>query len=66
MSLEKAVVSTEDMDFCLTPDCGAVFIKEGREHNCLSCKKSFCLDCKVESHVGMSCAEYRVNNTDDS
>ncbi|CAD8095160.1 unnamed protein product [Paramecium sonneborni] len=58
----KAYVEShgEDYSWCPTPDCQYVFIAgDNSQLNCPVCKKSYCLQCKIEYHNGFSCKEYQ-------
>ena len=59
-TLSLAVQADGDMHCCPTPDCNCVFVreKEVKEFKCPTCKKHYCLDCKVLWHQGQTCAEY--------
>lgn len=50
-----------DTSWCPTPGCKAVFtFDEGLDnYKCPSCKKHYCLNCKCEMHVGVTCEEYQ-------
>ena len=56
MSLSRGVDSAEDLSWCPTASCGYAFVKDSSTHNCLKCGHSYCLDCRVEMHQGISCA----------
>ena len=44
---------------CPNPDCNYYFERSGEKHyRCESCKKPYCLECKVPYHDGMTCEEY--------
>jgi hypothetical protein len=67
--LSSVVDSADDMSWCPTANCGYAFVKVGPEHYCPLCGNSYCLDCRVEMHLGMTCIEYKadkVNKEDDS
>lgn len=53
--------------WCPTAGCPAVFCFDEQLDNyrCPACKKHYCLRCKCEYHSGMTCAEYRINNSFD-
>ena len=53
------------MSWCPTPDCGFVFVFDGeKEFLCRKCKRHYCLTCKTQFHIGMSCDEYRISSSD--
>ena len=55
-----------DVTWCPTADCQYMFVYEEGDppqFNCPICFKVYCMKCKCEWHDGMSCAEYRINNT---
>lgn len=66
-TLDAAIAQDDDMWWCPTADCNYAFNwnieEDGAEFECEKCKKIYCLECKVEWHKGMTCAENRVNNT---
>lgn len=57
----------KDISYCPTPGCNYAFIHDGQpEFSCLKCSSHYCLDCRVQYHVGQSCLDYKrdkVNNT---
>ena len=50
--------------WCPTPNCPFAFIKE--ENNpkflCPLCTKTYCLNCRVEDHIGQTCQEWKISN----
>ena len=67
--ISGVIDSTDDMSWCPTANCGYAFVKEGPHHYCPLCSNSYCLDCRVEMHHGMTCTEFKVDNVnkaDDS
>jgi len=65
-TLNQVVDTHKDMAWCPTPDCKFAFIHDpaadGNQLRCPLCKVHYCLECRVEYHEGMTCAEYRVEN----
>ena len=57
-------VNASDANWCPTPGCTAAFIndKNVTEYKCRACEKHYCLVCKCEMHVGMSCKDYQKIN----
>jgi len=52
---------SEEYYTCLTPNCSNGFVGFKNEiglFNCDSCKKSYCLKCKVDYHEGKTCDEF--------
>ncbi|CAD8087024.1 unnamed protein product [Paramecium primaurelia] len=50
----------DEYSWCPTPDCKFVFVAGGNPQlDCPVCKKSYCLDCKIEYHNGFSCHEFK-------
>ncbi|CAK84222.1 unnamed protein product (macronuclear) [Paramecium tetraurelia] len=45
--------------WCPTPDCKYVFVAADAQFNCPSCKKKYCLQCKIEYHHGFTCQAYK-------
>ena len=60
--MEKNVGNTA---WCPTAGCQAVFEfdEDLDNYRCPACKKHYCLRCRCDYHVGMTCAEYKVNST---
>lgn len=58
---DSAVMKTEDMKFCTTPDCGNVLVLSPDEPMlvCHSCYYTWCTKCNVVWHGDMSCDEYQ-------
>ncbi|KAI0352374.1 hypothetical protein OH77DRAFT_1460501 [Trametes cingulata] len=51
----------QEFKYCLTADCQTIY-RAGKEDTvlrCPSCLARVCASCNVESHEGLSCAEYR-------
>jgi len=59
--------NVSNFSWCPTAGCSAVFEFDEalNKYRCPSCKKHYCLKCRCLYHVGMTCAEYRVNNSFD-
>ena len=57
----------DELSWCPTADCNYAFIfdKEIYLLHCPKCMKSYCLNCRVEEHKGMSCKEYQINSKVD-
>jgi len=54
---------------CLTPDCKFVCSVLGDRFDCQFCKKSYCVNCKVEWHNNMFCEDFqeqKKNQTDEA
>ncbi len=69
MCISRAIDTADDMSWCPTPGCSYAFIKDQNELNCNLCHKRYCLDCRVDFHVGKTCLEFkvdRVNQQDDT
>lgn len=51
-------------NWCPTPGCPALFELENNQetYKCPSCKNSYCLRCRTESHKGLTCAQVREMN----
>jgi E3 ubiquitin-protein ligase RNF144 len=60
-SLKHALESQKDISWCPTADCTYAFVfEEGDwDYHCRLCKKRYCLNCKCDFHVGLTCAEYK-------
>jgi E3 ubiquitin-protein ligase RNF144 len=49
------------MSWCPTPDCKYIFFLDGGNTNeflCPICLKYYCLDCRTDYHIGLTCEEY--------
>ena len=63
--------NSDEYSSCPTPGCEYMFFFNPGEHNflCPLCTKHYCLNCKDEWHVNMTCQEYKdsrdVNKLDD-
>jgi len=57
----------DEMSWCPTADCSYAFIydKDISVFNCPRCNKSYCLNCRVPEHKGMTCKEYQINSRMD-
>lgn len=57
----------DEMSWCPTADCNYAFIydKEITVLNCPRCNKSYCLNCRVPEHKGMTCKEFQINSRVD-
>lgn len=53
--------------WCPTAGCTAVFSfdEELDNYKCPACQKHYCLRCRCDYHYGMTCAEYKINNSFD-
>ena len=53
--------NSDDYSSCPTPGCEYMFFFNPGEHNflCPMCNKHYCLNCKDEWHINMTCQEYR-------
>jgi len=52
---------------CPTPNCDFMFEfdkTDGTDFKCPSCKKKYCLVCRVPFHEKMTCKEYQITNTE--
>ena len=60
-SFKLAAEIDPTMSWCPTPDCSYVFYfeEEQIEHRCPLCQKYYCLDCRTDYHVGLTCVEYQ-------
>ncbi len=62
LALKSAIENSSDCWHCLTPDCTYSFLyekgKDSPDFQCPQCNKRYCIDCKVEYHVGATCQEY--------
>lgn len=66
--LEMYIAAHEnEISYCPTPGCNYAFLHNGEpELRCRKCQGHYCLDCRVQFHVGKTCLEYKqekVNNT---
>eukprot|EP01034_Spumella_vulgaris_P022215 gene22215-28329_t len=55
-------------NFCITPDCEQIYCWESGVElvaQCSSCFMSICVACKVESHDGLTCAQYEAQRHGD-
>jgi hypothetical protein len=55
-------------NFCITPDCEQIYCWEAGVETvalCSACFVSVCVACKVESHEGLSCAQYQAQRCGD-
>ena len=59
--------NSEEVSYCPTAGCNYLcyFDKNEFHLNCPLCKKSYCLKCKVEWHMGMTCEEYQREKKND-
>ena len=62
-NLNKAIDTNKDMYWCPGKDCKFAFAydRQANEPNgffCPHCNKTYCLDCRVEFHNGLTCEEY--------
>ena len=63
--------NSDEYSSCPTPGCEYMFFFNPGDFNyvCPMCTKHYCLNCKDEWHVGMTCQEYKdsrdVNKLDD-
>lgn len=64
-SFNKFVEKDGSTTWCPTAGCSAVFqFDQGLDnYRCPACKKHYCLKCRCIYHNGMTCAEYKINNT---
>ena len=60
-------MNNDELSWCPTIDCKYVFAldKDMKEFLCPLCTKNYCLNCRVEFHKGMSCAEYKISKQFD-
>lgn len=50
---------SDDFSCCPTPNCSYVFVAGGESYfQCALCFKEYCLKCKVEYHIDITCAQY--------
>lgn len=63
-SLHMFVENNSRTNWCPTPGCPALFELENNQetYKCPSCKNSYCLRCRTESHKGLTCAQVREMN----
>ena len=56
-----------DYSYCPTPDCRYIFIFEQKndppDFTCPVCSKRYCLNCKTQYHINMTCEEYRISHS---
>lgn len=69
-SLDYLLLQYSDQYYpCLTPNCEMIVCWEKDENPyffCEKCHKSYCLRCKVEFHVGVSCDTYQKDKKWDN
>lgn len=68
-AFNQAVDMQKDISWCPTADCKFAFVydpeaEKNADFNCPTCKKHYCLNCRVESYVGQSCKEYQVSTNE--
>ncbi len=68
MAVKHAIDTIKTFKWCPTPDCGFAFDngEDLENFECPKCKKEYCLKCNLAMHDGMTCAESKVNNHNDS
>jgi hypothetical protein len=55
---------TDAYQNCLSPDCDNVFaLGSERVMDCSCCKISYCMNCKVVEHEGLTCNENKIENS---
>ena len=56
-----AQTNSDDITYCPTAGCSYMCFYDRNEYqlNCPLCKKSYCLQCKSEWHMGMTCQEFQ-------
>ena len=55
MFVEK---NSRNTHWCKTPGCNAIYQIEDKgcqTYKCPSCKKAYCLNCRLEEHKGLTC-----------
>ena len=59
--------NSDEVSYCPTAGCNYICFYDRNEYhlNCPLCKKSYCLKCKTEWHMGMSCEEYQREQKKD-
>ncbi|KAM5588877.1 E3 ubiquitin-protein ligase ARIH2 [Rosa sericea] len=66
---EDVIIGSQKF-YCPFKDCSAMLIDDGpevvRESECPNCKRLFCAQCKVPWHAGITCAEFKRLNKDDT
>jgi hypothetical protein len=61
-SFKSAIENQKDISWCPTPNCEFAFVfdKDDTQLDCPTCKKKYCLNCRVEYHKGFTCDEYKI------
>ena len=59
-ALNSAVAAQKDLSWCPTADCSYAFVldKDQTEFECPTCKKHYCMACRVPFHEGLSCETF--------
>jgi ariadne-1 len=60
MSISRAIDANDDLSWCPTPGCPYAFLKDESKFDCPICYKSYCLDCRVDFHIGKTCIEIKA------
>src|SRR5204863_2529346 len=60
MLARNAILSSDpNFHYCPRADCSFGMSTEGPEFSCRLCQLLYCLDCRVEWHLGETCKAYR-------
>ena len=61
--IRKSIDKNMDLLWCPTADCKYAFAKDGevRDFRCPICTTEYCIPCKSEAHVDLTCEEYKAS-----